>query len=213
MNQKLWKEFLNRKVAIDYNPIEVGEILKLCAKEKLTWPSGVPINPDDVSTQHVYYFIRFISPKLVLDYTSNREFLVEKGYKFAKYQEFNITDKKTFTGPELAQLLKDKKIKKGAILEDENCFTYTVGTYCDIFELYGEDKRWITSNDLIYRTFTLIEEPKLIFLNQAAKEGKKIKLKDWRDYQPIEKIINYLNQQNKETIQNALTKPIWEVEE
>lgn len=212
MNNKLWNEFLNGEAVINCETKnEAKQFIKLCKNNKfkewsfnelldntLMWDSSVTCYRNDNGKINFGDIVTYKDDMWGIE-------------KIVTYTEL-MKDKKTFTGPELAQAILDGKFKEGTKFSDEYGTIYSVAPLLNGFDIRHNGSP-VNSYTIINSTFTLIEEPKLIFLNQAAKEDKKIKLKIWNDYYFIDKAVDYLRCYDKQIIKQALTKPVWEVEE
>lgn len=221
MNKELWEQFKNgERIAINCKTKkEADEFTKLCEKNNIGGHlknGSIGDNYWNMFKESTCYTNGF-DGRNGIGYGSIN-FHSKKGYKIVTYTEL-MEDKKTFTGPELAQLLLDKKISEGTKFKDENGFIWAVRKIdgklglCEVNHL--DHISLYTSFFLINCTFTLIKEPKiwLMYLSQAARENKKIKLKGWKDYYSTDKVLDYLRCEDKETIKEALTKKVWEVEQ
>lgn len=217
MNKKLWNEFLNGKAVINCaTENEAAKFMKLCKENNIKWSNG-----DETITRYSEWedykeqtcYSNNFDSSVGLGY-GNTEFWQKEKLKIVTYTEL-MEDKKTFTGPELAQMIRDKKYKEGTKFKDRCDIDCEIKKYVggELGIYYPASGNWISSISMINGTFTLIEEPKLIFLNQAVKEGKRIKLKDWDCYYVINEVLDWLRWKDIKTIQNALTKKVWEIEE
>lgn len=212
MNKELWEKAINSEVVVNCNSKnECDNYLYMCNKKKVAVANEVRDNAWKEYGGNVCFNISHNDM-----YFGSFQYFKDAGCEIITYTEL-MEDKKTFTGPELAQLLRDKELKEGTKFKDEMNKNYIVHfipsansytLYCD----YTSDEL-VRAVTLINRTFTLIEEPKLYFLNHAVKSNKHIKLKDWDNFHDIEQALVHLSKLSKETIQEAFTMKVWEVEE
>lgn len=210
MNKKLWDEFLESKVAINCKRVdEAEEFMKLCDKNNIKWSSGENATED---TNWEEYKEKTCYTNKFCDCTglgyARIKFCKNEGLQIVAYQEL-MEDKKAFTGPELAQAILDGEFKAGVKFKSDAGFEYKICPYGTHLDLYDTNDKMVSSGVIIWRTFTLIEEPKFYFLNQAIKSNKQIKLKDWENYHDIEQALSHLSRLSKETIQEALTMQVW----
>ncbi|MCR3759195.1 hypothetical protein KYB31_09355 [Clostridium felsineum] len=215
MNKDLWEKFKNgEKIAINcVTEDEANEFLKLCEKNNMNWLCG------DYATAKNYWgnckemtcYVNKFAKDIGIQYSSKTFYGIE-GYKIVTYTEL-MANKKTFTGPELAQAILDGKFKEGTKFKGDIGFEYKLCMYNSSLCLY-RDGEMTLNGALIYRTFTLIEEPKLYYFNQVRKMDKKIKIKGWDDFlsltEALRKLANYYPDG---TINEAFNKKVWEVEE
>lgn len=205
MNNKLWLKAVNGEVVINCNSKkECDDYLYMCNKKKVTIANEVRDNAWENYKNNVCFRISHNDM-----YFGSLQYFEKSNSEIVTYTELM---KETFTGSELAQLLRDKKFKEGTKFCDEYGTIYSVVSLLTGFDIRHNGSP-VNSYIIINGTFTLIEEPKFYFLNQAIKSNKQIKLKDWENYHDIEQALIHLSRLSKETIQEALTMQVWEVEE
>lgn len=220
MNKELWNEFLDgEKIAINCRTEkEAEEFLRMCDKEGFTWCGGGNLL-SHVNWWNAYKERTYLGGEdKEIQYGTKLCFEAD-GYKTLSYSELmgetKKEDKKTFTGPELAQAILDEKFKEGTKFKSECGRIYTVKMFEErsLGLYYSYENVWATSLEIINRTFTLIEEPKLYYFNQVRNTGKKIKYKDWDNFYTLQKTLKMLSEGASELINEAFNKKVWEVEE
>ena len=118
----------------------------------------------------------------------------------------NKESKKTFTVPELAQAILDGKFKEGTKFMGDTDLEYELCMYNSDLCLYRNGKM-VLSGVLMYRTFTLMEEPKpeLFYFNQVNNNGKRIV--------DIAKQYDVTRQQIADLIRHNSEAILWEIKQ
>lgn len=124
---------------------------------------------------------------------------------------------KTFTGPELAQALRDKQLEEGTILKNMISCKFIIGKCGEELSIYryigGEKREEILAVSLVCNTFTIVEEPTLYYFNQVRKWNKKVRIDRTAAFRTIPEMLRMLGNSSMEVINVAFTKRIWEIEE
>jgi|GEM_PF-3221855 len=216
MNKKLWEQFKNgEKIAINCRTEEEAEeFMELCEKHDIKWNSGGNATEDT----------NWGDRREKTCYTNKFDDCTGLGYagiKLCKNEGLQIItctelmgDKKTFTGPELAQAILDGKFKEGTKFKDENNNEYVLALtkVTDEYALMCNytDFKYATAGALINRTFTLIEEPKEFkFFNQVRNSGKKIKIKSWSEFYDLPEALKIISSYDCNVINDVLNKKLW----
>ena len=221
MNNELWNEFKNKKAVINCKTkSEAKKFLTFCKSKGYKWFKGSDLI-DNFTWGYEFKTCYWVvsGSDLTMDIAKSNIYKVvthaEKIITYAELMEDNRKDKKTFTGLELAQAILNEQFKADTKFITADKREYSVWKNSEgKFNLFPFpiNKQYTTDFMILaYDTFTLIEEPKRYFLNQVT--DKKIKLKDWATYHFMKEAILNLGLEKKEIIQNALTKPVWEVEQ
>jgi hypothetical protein len=215
MNKKLWEKAINSEVVVNCNSKkECDDYLYMCNKKKVTVANEVRDNAWETYGENVCFNISHNDM-----YFGSLQYFNSSNHKIITYTEL-MGDKKTFTGPELAQMMIDGKTKAGMKFISEIGLEYKIVDYDTkhrdgiVQVLYRDKENKIATNgELIYRTFTIIEEPKLYYFNQVRNSGKRIRIKGWDNFYTLQEMLRILADYNCVGINQAFNKKIWEVEE
>lgn len=218
MNNKLWNEFIEGKAVVNCKTKDEAEkFLKICEGKNIRWVGeGLATDHNNWDTyKESTCYINSHKDFRGIQF-SPRKFYEDNNSKIVTYTEL-MEEKNTFTGPELAQAILDGKFKKGVKFKDNEGIEVKIEAYRNTNQLTIceslNPQLQIPIFSLINRTFTLIEEPKLYYFNQAKTSEKKIKLKGWDKFYTLQEALKILSDYDSVVINEAFNKKVWEVEE
>lgn len=117
-------------------------------------------------------------------------------------KEESIIITKQYTGIEILQMIKDRKLKDGDTYKIVGGLNFKVGgNITPTMASFLNDK------------FTIIKQKEYITFNEARKSNKMFRYKGWSGFYTLKDTLEYLSTCSYETINKMLDEKSWEIEE